>query len=150
MPKTRQTWREKLHKEMEPKVVDTPRGRLLVPKPLDVDAKMRKVKKGKLVTMRELRRSLAQDFGADDACPMTTGIMIRIAAEVAEEDLKEGRKRITPYWRVLRNDGTLNPKYPGGVQRQADYLTAEGYLIERTGKKKLPRVGDFEKRLQRL
>lgn len=38
--KTRKTWREKLEVDQEPKVVDDPRGRgrMLVPRLLDVDA----------------------------------------------------------------------------------------------------------------
>lgn len=56
--KPRGTWREKLEKEQEPRVVDIPpkmqkrfgMGTMLIPTPLDVDALIRKVPKGKLVT----------------------------------------------------------------------------------------------------
>jgi len=43
--KTRKTWREKLEKVPEAKVVDDPRGRgrMLIPKPLDVDALIRQI-----------------------------------------------------------------------------------------------------------
>ena len=157
--KTRKSWREKLEKqEGLPKIVDVPpkwekrygKGKMLVPKPLDVDALIRKVRKGRLVTLTQLRERLAKDFRVDHTCPLTTGIFVRIAAEVAEEDLRDGRKRITPYWRVLRTDGSLNDKFPGGVQKQAEYLKAEGHLIHRVGRKKSLQVKDFEKRLQEL
>jgi len=36
----RKSWREKLEREQEAKLVDTPKGKMLVPKPLDVDAMM--------------------------------------------------------------------------------------------------------------
>jgi len=50
MAKRRKTAREKLEKEQGlPKVVDTPKGKMLVPKPLDVDALVRKIRKGILL-----------------------------------------------------------------------------------------------------
>ncbi len=55
-------------------------GTMLIPKPLDVDALIRKVRKGKLVTQARIREKLAKEFKADTACPITTGIFVRIAA----------------------------------------------------------------------
>lgn len=117
MSKTRKTWREKLETGQEPKVVDDSRGRgrMLIPKPLDVDTVMRRVGKGKLVTVDQIRERLAKDCGADFTCPLCTGIFLRIAAETAEEDLIKGATEITPYWRVVKPDGSLNEKFPGGV-----------------------------------
>lgn len=62
----RGTWREKIEKEQEPKVVDVPpkmqkrfgTRTMLIPKPLDVDALIRKVPKGKLVTQSQIRKKL--------------------------------------------------------------------------------------------
>jgi alkylated DNA nucleotide flippase Atl1 len=71
---------------------------------------------------------------------LTTGIFIRIAAEAAEEDARKGKTRITPYWRVVKDDGSLNPKFPGGVKRQAEKLRAEGHRIVPGAGKRLPRV----------
>ena len=81
--------------------------RVLVPTPLLVDAEIRKVRKGKLVTVNQIRDKLARDFRAEATCPMTTGIFLRIISEAAEEDLRNGKKRITPYWRVLKSDGRV-------------------------------------------
>ena len=150
--KTRKTWREKLEKGQERHVVDDPRGRgrMLIPRPLDVDALIRRIEKGKLATVEQIRDRLAKDFDADFSCPMTTGIFIRIAAETAEEDLSKGEKQITPYWRVVKADGGLNEKFPGGVEAQAARLREEGHFIEMSEGKKPPRVRDFEKSLQKL
>ena len=156
--KTRTTWREKLEKEQEPKIVDIPpkmakrfgTGKMLIPRPLDVDALIRKVKKGKLVTQAQIRERLAKDFHADCACPITTGIFIRIAAEAAEEDRRGGKRQITPYWRVIKPDGSLNEKFPGGPKAQAASLRKEGHRIQPGKGKKPPRVKDFEKSLQKL
>ena len=141
-----------------PKVVKGPKKwekrfggrRVLVPTPLLVDGLIRKVKKGKLVTIKQIRERLAKDFKADSTCPLTTGIFVRIVSEVAEEDLRAGKKQVTPYWRVIRDDGSLNEKFPGGTKAQAARLKKEGHVILPGKGKKPSRVKDFEKSLQKL
>lgn len=156
--KTRTSSREKLKKKQEPKIVDIPpkmvkrfgTGKMLIPKPLDVDALIRKVKRGKLVTQGQIRERLAKDFGVNVTCPITTGIFVRIAAEAAEEDLRDGKKLVTPYWRVIKKGGSLNPKFPGGIKAQAARLKEEGHIILASKGKKPPQVKDFEKHLQTI
>ena len=160
MAKKRTTWREKLHKEQEPKIVFASpdskmakrfgSGKMLIPRPLDVDALIRRVEKSKLITQAQLRERLARDFKVDFTCPITTGIFVRIAAEAAEEDLRAGKKEITPYWRVIKQDGSLNQKFPGGAEAQAARLREEGHSIQPAQGKKPPRVIDFKKSLQQL
>lgn len=149
---SRTSWREKLEKPQDVKVVKIPpkmsrfgSGTMLIPTPKLVDEMIRKVPKGKLVTVSELRRKLARDFRTDVTCPLTTGIFVRIAAEAAEEDRAHGKKRIAPYWRVIKDDGSMNPKFPGGTERQIRYLAAEGFQVANKGK--TPRVQEFEGRL---
>ncbi|MDI6603312.1 MAG: MGMT family protein [Patescibacteria group bacterium] len=36
---------------------------------------------------------------------------------------------VTPYWRVIKSDGSLNEKFSGGVKSQANYLKKEGFTI---------------------
>ena len=150
--KGRIPWREKLEKPQQPKIVKVPpsmarfgKGTMLIPTPKLVDGLLREVPKGKLVTVGEIRKRLANDFAADVTCPLTTGIFVRIVAEAAEEDRANGRQRITPYWRVVKDDGGLNPKFPGGEQLQARYLRGEGLSVAHKGKRTV--VKDFEKRL---
>ena len=152
MTKTRKMWREKLEVELKPKLVDDPKGRgkMLVPVPLDVDDLVRRVEKGKLITDKQIRERLARNFHADLTCPLTTGIFIRIVAEAAEEDLINGRKEITPYWRVIKPDGSLMEKFPGGTEAHAARLREEGHTIEPGKGKNPPRVKDLEKSLQEL
>ena len=146
--RTRLSWREKLERIQEPRVVRIPpkmqkrfgTGTMLIARPLDVDALIRKVPKGRLVTQAQIREQLARDCGADTACPFTTGIFVRIVAEAAEEELRAGKKRVTPWWRVVRDDGSLNPKFPGGVKTQAERLAAEGHRLDPGRGKKPPRV----------
>lgn len=146
--KSRKTWREKLEGKhtSHGKIV-----KILIPKPLDVNDIMSDVPKGKLITLRQIMEKLARDYSADKTCAKVTGIFVHIASEAAEEDLKEGRKgkdEITPYWRTIKNDGSLNPRFPGGVEAQAKELRKEGFGIEKSSK--LPKVKDFEKYLVRL
>jgi alkylated DNA nucleotide flippase Atl1 len=107
---------------------------MLIPRPLDVDALIRKVPRGKLVTVTQIREKLARASAANTVCPMCTGMFVRISAEAAAEDLRAGKSRITQYWRVVRNDGTLFEKLPGGPTGQAEHLEAEGHKIDRSGK----------------
>jgi len=159
MSKATKSWREKLEKNVGlPRIVNIPekmekrlgKGKMLIPKPLDVDALIRKVNEGKLVTQEQIREKLAKDFKVDVTCPITTGIFIRIAAEAAEEDLRNGRKQITPYWRVIKGDGSLNEKFPGNIKLQAKRLKEEGHHILPSKGKTPPQVKDFERYLQKL
>jgi hypothetical protein len=156
--KSRTRWRENLENENHSKIVFVPprmekslgSGTMLIPKPLDVDALIRKTKKGQLVTPAEIRSRLARDNRTDTACPLTTGIFIRIASEAAAEDLQNGKTRITPYWRVVTSDGRLNEKFPGGAKAQAKRLREEGHTIERGKGKKPQKVKDFQSSLVKL
>lgn len=132
--------------KVPPKMSRFGTGMMLIPTPKLVDDLIRKVPRGKLLSVGEMRRKLAAEFAADVTCPLTTGIFLRIAAEAAEEDRLNGRQKVTPYWRVIKDDGSLNPKFPGGVTRQIRYLRAEGLSFVRKGKKP-PAVREFERRL---
>jgi len=157
---SRTPWRVKLEKPNVklPKIVRVPAkwrkrfgsGTMVIAHPLDVDALVRKVRKGSVVTQTQIRQRLAHKYRVDHTCPLTTGIFVRIVSEVAEEDRRAGKKSVTPYWRVLRDDGSLNEKFPGGPAAQARRLRAEGFAIAAGKGRKPPRVKEFEKSLARL
>lgn len=123
-------------------------GTIVIPAPIEVDEVMRKIPKGKLTTINDIREYLARKHGATIGCPITTGIFANIAAHAAEEDELEGRKRITPYWRTLKKGGEINEKYPGGVEEQIKKLEAEGFSVIVKGKK--AKIADFDKYLMNL
>lgn len=154
--KRKKSWQEKLFDSKDlPKVIDIDErmskrwgsGTCIIPAPIEVDEIMKKVPKGKLITINRIRETLAQKHSATIGCPITTGIFTWIAAHAAEEMISEGKKRITPYWRTLKSDGALNEKYPGGVEAQSEKLKKEGFVIERPKSKKPPKVKDYEKYL---
>ena len=154
MPKAKKSWREKLADDKglpEIKVIDDRlsqrwgQGTFVIPSPREVDALMKKVPKGRLTTIDEMRRRLAKRHWTSIACPLTTDILEWIAAHAAHEAETEGHKRVTPYWRTLKAKGELNPKYPGGIADLTRRLRAEGHRVVKKGKRYL--VADFEQRL---
>jgi hypothetical protein len=139
------SWREKLLDSKDlPKVVPINgkmstkwgAGDVLIPAPIEVDALMKRVPKGKLTTVDHLRKSLAAAHNATIACPITTGIFAWIAAHAADEDVRQrNAKRPTPYWRTLKNNGEINPKYPGGIPALKKLLQSEGHTVIQKGKR---------------
>jgi hypothetical protein len=126
----------KLRPEQKIELVDNPRGpgKMLIPTPMLVAAEMKKIRKGQLKSPNAIREALAMKHGAQVACPLTTGIFISIVAGAAEEDLAAKRKPVAPYWRVVPENGRLNPKLPYGEERQAKHLRAEGQTVKRDTK----------------
>ena len=150
----RKTWREKLADDKDlPKVVKITgamsrrwgAGTVVVPAPREVDAAMKRVRRGKLITISEIRTALARRHGATIACPITTGIFAWVAAHAAEEAEADGAKRVTPYWRTLKSGGELNAKYPGGIADVRRRLEVEGHRVIAKGKRYF--VAGYEKRL---
>jgi alkylated DNA nucleotide flippase Atl1 len=153
-PRTRSSWHEKLDQDKGfPKVVPigpTMRkawgeGTLVIPAPREVDAIMKAVPAGKVITIQEIRAILAKRHGATIGCPLTTGIFAWIAAHAAEHDAQERRPDATPYWRTLKSGGFLNEKYPGGVEAQKARLEAEGHSVIQRGEKFV--VANYERAL---
>jgi hypothetical protein len=140
----KKSWREKLLDSKDlPKVVLLKenaqkhwKGRTMaIPSPMDVNGAMAQVPKGKLITIDEIRRTIARKHKADIGCPLTCGIFSWITAYAAAEEGAEGKKKITPYWRTLKKGGEINSKYPGGVKDQKKRLESEGHRIIQKGRK---------------
>lgn len=110
-----------------------PPGDMLIASPLAIAEIVERVPAGSVLTLPTLRAYLAAKFGAGYTCPLTTGIFLRIAAEAAEMEGEGGRG--TPYWRVVREDGKLLDKLPGGPAAQAKHLAAEGVACRAAGSK---------------
>lgn len=153
MAKPRRSWQEKLADDKDlPKVARIEgklskrwgEGTFVIPAPREVDAFMKRVPKGRLTTIDELRKALAKKHRTDIACPITTGIFAWIAARAADEAAAAGRKRITPYWRTLKSNGEINPKYPGGIAENSRRLRSEGHRVIIKGKRAF--VECFEKK----
>lgn len=152
MPSRRKTWTEKLADDKGlPKTFRMEgnaakkwgEGTMVIPAPREVDALIRGLRKGTVATINDLRRALQEKHAVDVACPITTGIFAWIAAHASAEQEAVGKKRITPWWRTLKNGYELNPKYPGGCEEQARRLRAEGHRVQKKGKRWILRIERF-------
>jgi hypothetical protein len=101
--------------------------------PSPVVALMRQVPRGRLTTIVDICQNLARRHQAQGCCSLTAGIFIMTAANAAEEARSEGRDLDIPYWRTLKADGSLNEKYPGGVQAHKRLLEEEGFAVAQKG-----------------
>lgn len=126
-----------------------PGASMVISTPLEIETYVRKIPKGKLATLESLRHVIAQQHGTTITCPVTTGIFLGTVARAAAEQEMMGAKRVAPWWRVIRSDGTLNEKFPGGLAEHEKRLKAEGHKTAKRGKTKLE-VVNYEKRLAKL
>lgn len=157
---TRKSWHDKLHDAKDlPQVKPIPprmrkrlakgiKGTIAIPSPLEVDALIRKIRKGRVATQAQLAEAVAKKHRATIGCTITTGIFSWIAAHAADEAERAGRKNITPYWRALKAGGELNPKYPGGIANLKQRLQAEGHQVVARGARWF--VAAFEGKLAKL
>lgn len=122
-------------------------NKMLIVPPIYYDTIMKKVPKGKLITVGKIREYLAKQNSADFTDPMTAGIFVNIVAWASYQRTED----ITPYWRTLKSDGELNAKYPEAINLQKRLLQEEGHTIISKGRKNIKYyVKDFEKNLIEL
>lgn len=147
----KKTWTEKLNDNKDlPKIealkgkqeLKWGKGTMVIPAPMEVDAIMKKIPEGRLITINQIRSIVARKHNATIGCPITTGIFAWIASHAAEEEERKGKADITPWWRTLKSDGLLNENYPGGMEIQKKRLRREGHSFVRKGQHFM--VNNFE------
>ena len=122
-------------------------SRMYFAPPVEYDKIMKTVPCGKVITVGMIRDRFAKDGGADFTDPITAGIFVSIAAWASFQR----KDNETPYWRTLKANGELNPKYPGGVAAQKEKLESEGHTIIKKGRTNIRYyVKDYEKPLFEL
>ncbi|AMD17319.1 methylated DNA-protein cysteine methyltransferase [Methanobrevibacter sp. YE315] len=120
---------------------------MLIAPPIEYSQLMSKIPEGKVITAVQIREFLADKYKSDFTCPMTAGIFISLSAQASDE--RDTGK--IPFWRTLKTDGELNPKYPGGIEFQKEKLIGEGHEIITKGRKNIRYfVKDFENDLYDL
>ena len=150
---------EKLRRPQEVRILDElpagalqwgpPGATMVISTPQEIEALVLQIPKGKLATFNSLKDVIARHHGTTITCPVTTGLFLNIVARAAAEQELIGAKRVTPWWRVIRSDGTLNEKFPGGLAEHEKRLVAEGHVIVAKGRTKRT-VTNFEKKLAAL
>jgi len=119
-------------------------SRMFFAPPIEYDNVMKGIPRGKVITVGAIREYFAKTNNADFTDPITAGIFVSIAAWASEQRNNDK----TPYWRTLKADGELNPKYPGGTRRQKKLLESEGHTIIQRGRTNIRYyVKDFETKL---
>lgn len=104
-------------KTIDKSFADIPAGsRMLIVTPKMVDEEVRKLPKGSIVEQSEIRRSLSRKYKSDHACPVTTGIALRVVAERAYLQVISGvsDSEVTPFWRVVAPSSDLAQKLSCG------------------------------------
>jgi alkylated DNA nucleotide flippase Atl1 len=112
-------------------------GKMLLPSPATVAALIKKMPEGKLITTSLICRKLAQQFNVRGTCPVTTQKALQAIAHDAGDEVA--------YWRVVKADGGLINRFPGGAEDQAKRLRKEGFMLDRKGK--TPKVANFRESL---
>jgi alkylated DNA nucleotide flippase Atl1 len=111
-------------------------GAMVISSPAEVDRMLKDIRRGEVITLTDLRAAIAKKHNVAVACPVSTAIFANMVARAAEEMRAVGTAgaKLTPWWRLLRPGGFLNPKLPGGVERQAALLGRDGVDVIRVRK----------------
>jgi alkylated DNA nucleotide flippase Atl1 len=148
----KKTWREKLaDKEGLPKVLKLEKGfpcynalgkmgaevgdDIVLVNPSEVVDLMKQVPRGRLTTIIEICQAAAKRHDVKGCCSLTTGIFVMTAANASEEAKSQNIEMDIPYWRILKADGYLNEKFPGGFAAHKALLESEGYIVVSRGKR---------------
>ncbi|MDW6021787.1 hypothetical protein SAZ10_08420 [Mesorhizobium sp. BAC0120] len=130
------SWTDKLETPEVAKVKPSPRtigdvveGQpMLVPTARQVDDFMRTIPSGTSMNVRELRRAMALEHGAEVTCPVYTGYHLRTVAEAAYEAFARGVpiQEIAPFWRVLDDSTPTTARLTFGAEFVRARRRAEG------------------------
>ena len=80
------------------------KGTMLHPVPNDIEALIKKIPRGKVLSIDMLAKRLANDHGTDVTCPMRTGNAIK---KISKRYSAENLDRDLPFWRVIRKDNLV-------------------------------------------
>jgi alkylated DNA nucleotide flippase Atl1 len=134
---------------MEPEedvIVDIPKarlrffggaGKMLLPGPATVAALIRKIPLSKLITTNLICRMPAQQFNVPGTCPVTTQNALQAVAHDPSNKVA--------YWQVIKANGGLITRFPGGAEGQAERLRSEGFTFDRKGT--VSKVANFRESL---
>ena len=107
-------------KTVEKNFADLKAGeKMLISSPRSIANYVAKIPYGTEKSVKLMRLELAENVNADNTCPLTCGIFLRIAIEASIEQ-SDGAKPDLPFWRVIDRNSSLMKKLP----------ISEKYLIE--------------------
>ena len=150
MPK--KTWLQRMQPNAVPKVNVMKKpfagvpigGTLYISTPNEVKKFVSAIPRGTVLEQAALRKKMIQVRGkadkANDACPVCTGIFLRIVAEAAWEELANGTPldQITPFWRVIAPDSPIGRKLTCGSAFIEEMRAREGIAPPRAASAAAP------------
>jgi hypothetical protein len=74
--------------------------KMLIASPEMITSYISKIPKGETVTPRQMRLDLAKQHHADNSCPVSTGIFLRMAIEQSL-DGQQLKPASFPFWRII-------------------------------------------------
>ena len=99
-------------KVIEKDFSDLKRGdKMLISSPRSISKYIKTIPYGKEKTIKLMRRELAKFSNADNTCPLTTGIFLRIAIEASLETQNLDKPDL-PFWRVINERSPITKKLP--------------------------------------
>ena len=99
-------------KVIEKDFSDLKRGdKMLISSPRSISKYIKTIPYGKEKTIKLMRWELAKFSNADNTCPLTTGIFLRIAIEASLETQNLDKPDL-PFWRVINERSPITKKLP--------------------------------------
>ena len=113
-------------KTIEKNFADLKAGeRILISSPRSIANYVAKIPCGTEKSVKLMRRELAENANADNTCPLTCGIFLRIAIDASIEQ-SNGAKPDLPFWRVIDRNSSLIKKLPISEKYLTELRTSEG------------------------
>ena len=98
---------------------------MLISSPKSIENYIAKIPSGTEKSVKLMRRELAKNANADNTCPLTCGIFLRIAIEASIEQ-SNGAKPDLPFWRVIDRNSSLIKNLPISEKYMTELRTSEG------------------------
>jgi hypothetical protein len=138
-PAKGKTWTDKVNdptkefqvKRLDKDFADMPAGaKMLIATPKIIDEYVRHIPKGKSSSLATMRKYLANEYGAEYTCPVTSGIFLRIVSEAAHEQIEKGTplSKVAPFWRLVDEESALIKKLSFGSQFVVNQRKKEGII----------------------
>jgi hypothetical protein len=125
------SWSEKYNsdkphiiKQIDKAFADIPAGaQMLIATPKIVANYLNQIPEGFSSDTKKIRTDLANEYGAEYTCPVTTGIFLRTVAEFGYEELQKGKStdEVPPFWRAIDKKSTTSKK----LSFDQDFITKQ-------------------------
>ena len=99
--------------------------KMLISSPRSIANYIAKIPYGTEKSVKLMRLELAENANADNTCPLTCGIFLKIAIETSLEQSNRAKPDL-PFWRVIDRNSSLIKKLPISEKYLTELRTSEG------------------------